>query len=356
MKEIDIYGAQLFACTMYKALTYLGRHRVYNFIVTSKENNPTEIDSIPVVEWGEYLKRSVKREIWVAVPEEYWGDIGELLDKTGRKEYCFVTNDIRNSILKEFYGSYFKNFKVLENVTESEMNFFLKQEEIMSLFCVSSVHDKMVSECEMSQNGMLTIEAGAQLSGGVLNVCYKDDVGDNISVKNRDYCELTALYWIWKNVKCTYKGMCHYRRIFEKSVREIQSVMENGIEAVLPYPTIHFPNIRAEHMRYLREEEWEIVELILKENCSEQYAIYEEILEGQFFYNYNMLVAREDVFEKFCEWLFGILDAIETRMIENNVVTSKRYMGYIGENLTTLYFMANQDKLRIAHMGVDILN
>ena len=39
-----------------------------------------------------------------------------------------------------------------------------------------------------------------------------DDTGDTISEKNDTFCELTGLYWIWKNGRCAVEGVCHYRR------------------------------------------------------------------------------------------------------------------------------------------------
>ena len=57
-----------------------------------------------------------------------------------------------------------------------------------------------------------TIQVGKSLGTDLGYV--GDDTGDNISYKNPFYCELTGMYWLWKNYKCDIIGICHYRRFF----------------------------------------------------------------------------------------------------------------------------------------------
>ena len=58
----------------------------------------------------------------------------------------------------------------------------------------------------------LAPEEKASLKGYVF-----DDSGVNISEKNSSYCELTGLYWLWKNQPDdAIVGITHYRRFFGK--------------------------------------------------------------------------------------------------------------------------------------------
>lgn len=79
---------------------------------------------------------------------------------------------------------------------------------------------------EMPQDAMyLPLHVGAEgktdQNGNPLDLGYqKDNTGENISNKNAAYCELTGLYWAWKNLDTDYTGLAHYRRHFGKKLEK----------------------------------------------------------------------------------------------------------------------------------------
>ena len=61
----------------------------------------------------------------------------------------------------------------------------------------------------------LPVQAGAALHEHITGF-QPDDEGDNISVKNPHFCELTCHYWAWRNLKdVDIVGLNHYRRYFD---------------------------------------------------------------------------------------------------------------------------------------------
>ncbi len=192
-----------------------------------------------------------------------------------------------------------------------------------------------------------------------------DSSGENISHKNGNYCELTALYWIWKNrltgrkgnrgelegAAERYYGLFHYRRFLDLRERDLERLAVGDIDVVLPYPTVHEPDIGEHHRRYIGEADWEAVLQALLELAPEHYGEYGKIFSQEYMYNYNILIAKAEVLERYCQWLFPILERVEELSAPEGGGRADRYIGYIGENLLTLYFMYHRERLKIVHTG-----
>ena len=86
--------------------------------------------------------------------------------------------------------------------------------------------------------------------GHVYGDCF-DDAGDNISEKNANYCELTGVYWLWKNLqKDDYVGIVHYRRLFSRSFSKSKKLSDKDIrkllgkyDIILPFKHKMEPNV-----------------------------------------------------------------------------------------------------------------
>lgn len=229
--------------------------------------------------------------------------------------------------------------------------------EILRVFMAKFYRDKVLEKAVDIPVWMMPVQAGAILTGErVADVL--DSWGRNISYKNPNYCELTVLYWIWKNCILSnsnrdikYYGLFHYRRWLDINDEDIKYIVKNDIDVILPYPTLHEPDIKEHYMRYIKETDWDAVLQALKELSPEYYAAYDIVFSQEYLYNYNILVAKTEVLQAYCEWLFPILERVEELSLPKGSERADRYIGYIGENLLTLYFMYHKKTLNIVHTG-----
>ena len=119
------------------------------------------------------------------------------------------------------------------------------------------------------------IQVGAALTDQRITE-ITDNLGENISAKNVNYCELTALYWMWKNKLCTeesdkYFGLFHYRRFLDITDDGLIKMKEENVDVLLPYPLVHEPDISEHHSRYIKESDWDAMLSALKDYSQKGY-------------------------------------------------------------------------------------
>ena len=137
----------------------------------------------------------------------------------------------------------------------------------------------------------------------------------------------------------------------ENELRQVFTGADSA-DVILPYPSIYYPSVEAEHSRYVKDSDWQAMCRVLEMVAPEYYAYYKENFEKeQYFYNFNMLIAKKEVFDDYCNFLFSVLERTEQLTTPKGWERQDRFAGYLGENLTTIYFRKNGDKLKIAHTG-----
>lgn len=187
----------------------------------------------------------------------------------------------------------------------------------------------------------------------------KDNIGDNISDKNPYFCELTGLYWIWKNRKDDYKGIVHYRRFFNCSFRYEDIITEGQVKRILNKYDIILPfkkKLRVSVMDQYCEksgfkQDLYAVREIIKKIFPEYLESYDEVLYGNEICFFNMMIANKNIFDAYCKWLFSILLELEDgKNLDSYNDYQKRIYGFLSERLLNVYVKHN--KLRIFQCGV----
>lgn len=158
----------------------------------------------------------------------------------------------------------------------------------------------------------LTTEGKEALKGYVF-----DDCGENISQKNSSYCELTGMYWIWKNQQDDIVGLTHYRRFFGKpdellSMEEAKAILKDCDIIVAKRQWVE-KNVKVQFEEFHNKEDLALLRTIIVEKYPEYQQSFDCAMSKCFLFSFNMLVCKKEIFDQYCTWLFDILAECERR-------------------------------------------
>ncbi len=219
----------------------------------------------------------------------------------------------------------------------------------------------------------LPIHVGKALSPLELGITC-DNTGDNISEKNPSYCELTGMYWAWKNLKSVdIIGLCHYRRYFDfhgqcpplmphlqcppsrlaslnLTVPEsiVEAVSQGKVVTAQPLHYIH--NIAMNYyMLYLSDDFRTLRQAVVQaEGGRYAHAFDRAMLRSNSFAPYNMFLMRWDDFDRYCSWLFNVLARVESHTdISHYTPFQKRIFGFMAERLLNVWLVAEKPRQTI---------
>ena len=214
------------------------------------------------------------------------------------------------------------------------------------------------------------IHVGAALSDVNISGYLRDDAGENISARNRSYCELTGQYWAWKNVDADFYGFFHYRRYLypDPDAKYPYIISSEPTEQVLKWLEFQrFPQLIEQYEmiapigedmhisvreHYLTSRFHHAKDIFLLEQIvRELYPTYVPAMEGYFggsiCYFGNMYIMAKPVFDDYCQWLFSILEEFDRRAdLTGYGMQERRVDGFLAERLFGVYYTHRKAELK----------
>lgn len=231
------------------------------------------------------------------------------------------------------------------------------------------------------------IQVGTALAKQKLDMFHDNDSQDgnpdNISDKNRQYCELTAQYWVWKHVKADYYGFFHYRRYFsfkkpkrwlvayqrsvkdiDSSLRKTENLNEEAMQSLIEKYDVIAPRkiffLMTNKMQYsiAKHQHWQDMQNcldIIDRDFPQFSKIAHRYMHKSMGYVCNMFVMKKEIFDDYCQWLFHILQKNEKeRDYSSYTGQDLRVSGFLAERLCGIYltYLKKVQKKKIAHLDV----
>ena len=196
-----------------------------------------------------------------------------------------------------------------------------------------------------------------------------DNTGEHISEKNPTFCELTGLYWAWKNLEADYVGLCHYRRHFGGKGKgeplervlteaEAQRLLE-GKDGILPKKRQYYIETLYSHYAHTcHVEPLDLAGEILREKYPAYLPAFDRLKRRRGAHMFNMMILRKDHLDAYCTWLFDLLFELERRVDAGEYdAFHARFFGRVSELMLDVWLEQNPlDLVEVPLVGTEKTN
>jgi len=328
------------------------------YLYDDGEENPNQIDGIPVLCLAGKPCLHTEYPVYIATRGMHHPRIIAELKELGVREIYPVTvgldMEIRNQFLRVYLAEAGWEFVKIDDL--KARGDWEGDGQSRAIYVVRSVFDSALRQGYALAPYEREIQVGAALTKERLYPGIQtDDVGENISARNRQYCELTGLYWIWKNAMEDYIGLVHYRRHFLLPDDWLARVERNRIDVVLPVPLYVAPNIGDNYRERHDATDWDYMMGCLRESEGEGYRKAVDFFKTNLYFPCNMFIMRREVLDELCRWLFPILFTVAEHVGQKKDPYQNRYPGFISERLISFFFEKHRDRYSIAFADKNFL-
>lgn len=269
---------------------------------------------------------------------------------------------------------------------------------------IFTVHHKKDIAIDIFLKYFNPIQVGAAISDESLGI-DRDDFGDNISSKNKNYCELTAHYNIWKrNLPVDFIGLMHYRRVFSTK-SSLKSIFTNelkfifnrifllrlkfalnkqikisdkskldavckefnffllnedlDLDLILPKKIkFQFFSVKEDYFLNHCRSHFDIFNNIIFREYPEMKKAVEKVCSSKEMYAYNMFVMRKEIFDDYSSRLFNVLEKAELVIdVKYLDLYQKRIFGFLSERFLNYYvqYLIECKKIKIKELDIAFL-
>lgn len=112
---------------------------------------------------------------------------------------------------------------------------------------------------------------------------------------------------------------------------------ESDIDVILTVPVLNISGVRQQYCMDHIASDWDIMMELLGYLHPNYLNTANKVQKGNYYYAYNMLIARKEILNQYCEWLFPILLCCEDKIGERQDAYQGRYLGFLAERLMTIF-------------------